>query len=254
VLTAVVEQTAAALAAALGRTAAARLDDAAARLGSTAGRLSSATRRFRGTTRGLATTTAKQTRMRIRGAGRNKQTGYEQGRQHNAGFHHGTPKQKTGGTRLLIRSSRGQLPLAHSCAYFRQAADDQRGNFRWESLAVGYRRPNPDGLALHRIFSSLPSRGVQVDTNRTVLQFLACTRVCRATHDFPRVEALRTAPPEHSARVAESAKTGARHSAAGLSTVRHRITGCTKRTRQGAGVWLPWIVRRDMARGHRQAR
>jgi hypothetical protein len=72
---ATVEQPAAVLPAAGGRAAAARLTSRRR-----------AARRF-GTTRGLATAAAENARLRIRRAGRNKQAGDEQSRQHNAGLH-----------------------------------------------------------------------------------------------------------------------------------------------------------------------
>ncbi|MGD9724235.1 MAG: hypothetical protein AB7O59_23935 [Pirellulales bacterium] len=40
---------------------------------------------------------------------------------------------------------------------------DPQGNFRSESLAVGYRRPNRRGLAAPRVFSILPSSPWQID-------------------------------------------------------------------------------------------
>lgn len=82
----------------------AALRGAAARLASAAGgrgtgrrgfaARGSTARRFRGTTRGLATATAKEARLGIRGVGC-KQTGDEQGRQHKTFHGERTPKQNT---------------------------------------------------------------------------------------------------------------------------------------------------------------
>jgi hypothetical protein len=68
-----------------------------------AGRLNrGAARRLRRTTRRL-TTAAKQAGFRLRG-GKNKQAGKQQRRQHDPGFHDGTPKQKLTGIPFLLRS------------------------------------------------------------------------------------------------------------------------------------------------------